>query len=84
MHRNHCQELEVTVTTVDEAVAMAHGAIVRLARQQFLFAVFGEHGSLTFKEIHYLTVGVVAVVTNRCPRLESAKHDFVVLVDKST
>ena len=46
MRGNHCQELEVTVATVDETVAMAHGTIVRLARQQFLFTVFGKHSQV--------------------------------------
>ena len=64
MRGNHCQELEVAVATVDEAMAMAHGAIVRLTRQQFLFAVLGEHSCLTLEEIHYLTVGIVAVITD--------------------
>jgi hypothetical protein len=38
---------------------------VHLTWQQLLFASIGEHGGLAFKEIHYLAIGVVAVIANR-------------------
>ena len=80
---NHCQKLEVAVATVDEAVAVPYGAVMRLSRQQFLLAGIGEHSGLALEEIHYLAVGIVAVIANRSPWRKRAEHDFVVLVNKS-
>ncbi len=83
MCRNHCQKLEVAVATVNEAMAVPHGAIVRLTRQQFLLASIGKNCSLTLKKVHYLAVDVMAVIANRGPWRERAKHDFVVFINKS-
>ena len=82
MSGHHSQELEVAVATVDEAVAVTHGAVMRLPWQQLLLAGIGEHGGLTLKEVHYLAVGVVAVIAYRGAGCERAQHDFVVLVNQ--
>ncbi len=83
MCRNHRHKLKVAVAAVDEAVAAAHRAVVHLSRQQLLFASIGNHSGLTLEEIHDFAIGVVAVVAYRGPWRECAKHDFVVLVNKS-
>ena len=76
MCRIHCQKLEVAVATVNEAMAVPHGAVMRLARQQFLLAGIGEHSGLALEEIHYLAVGIMAVIAYRGPWRERSNLLF--------
>ena len=79
---NHCQELEIAIAAVDEAMTAAHRAIMHLARQQLFLSGIGKHSGLTFEKVHYLAVGVMAMIAYRRPWLKRAEHDFVVIINK--
>lgn len=65
---------------IDKAVGMALGAVVALARSQFLLAVVVQHAGLAAEDVYHLAAGVVAVVADGAARVETAAHYLVCAV----